>query len=150
MYTLVMRAVPIAAFLLAGAGFPDVLQSKDVLAAGKKTAVILERVYLDGEVSEEFIRTDKTPCEVVRSYPGWQIADIGGSRIVLQKHIHDISPLLKANGYFSITFQSGSGKKGIVQPFFQLYLKKLESRRQEKMENGNAASYAESLFGWAN
>src|SRR5881227_1804642 len=55
-------------------------------------SVILERVYLDGEVSEEVIRET---CWLMENfwakYDQWQLVDIDESTMVFRKNVDDIS-----------------------------------------------------------
>jgi forespore regulator of the sigma-K checkpoint len=106
--------------------------------------VILERVFLDGEISDEVI---KETCWSMESfwakYDQWRLIDINDSTMVFRKQIDDISPLLKANGYFGITedgiltiFNGRPDKLRIIQSFFQIDIKKLESKKQEELIQG--------------
>lgn len=106
--------------------------------------LVLQKVYLDGEISEE------TVLEIVQSmdvfwtkYDQWQMMDMGEKKFVLRKHVDDISPLLKANGYFGITrdgtltiFNGKPQKYNIIQSFFQIDIKRLESNKQIEILNG--------------
>lgn len=106
--------------------------------------IVLERVYLDGEVSEEIV---KEPVYSLKNfwakYDQWQLKEINESIIVFTKQMDDISPLLKANGYFGITdkgvlsiFNGKPARSKIIQSFFQIDIKKLESHRQEELLHG--------------
>jgi forespore regulator of the sigma-K checkpoint len=107
--------------------------------------VILERLYLDGEVSEE-IKTETVTSmkEIWEKYKGWQLVDMDDEQMVFQKSIHDISPLLKANGYFGLTkdgtlsiFEGKPSESSrVIQSFFQLDIKKLESSQQKQLKKG--------------
>lgn len=66
-----------------------------------------------------------------------------GSTMVFRKQVDDISPLLKANGYFGITedgvltiFNGRPDQLRIIQSFFQIDIKKLESKKQEELLQG--------------
>ncbi|WP_373367353.1 BofC C-terminal domain-containing protein [Thermaerobacillus caldiproteolyticus] len=110
-----------------------------------KMNVILERMYLDGEVSEE-IREETVVSmkDIWKKYEGWQLVDMDDEQIVFQKTINDISPLLKANGYFGLTkngtlsiFEGKPNKSSrVIQSFFQIDIKKLESRQHEQLKKG--------------
>lgn len=106
--------------------------------------VVLQRAYVDGEVSEE-IFTEKVANieEMLKVYKDWQLVDRDDTQMVMQKRINDISPLLKTSGYFGIS------KKGILQlyqgvpksnhaihSFFQIDMEKLESYRKDQLERG--------------
>jgi forespore regulator of the sigma-K checkpoint len=106
--------------------------------------VILKRVYLDGEISEEVAHETGWSIENFwAKYDQWQLTNIDGSTMVFQKNVDDISPLLKANGYFGITddgvltiFNGRPDRSRIIQSFFQLDIKKLESKRQVELLQG--------------
>lgn len=110
----------------------------------KQLSVILERVYLDGEVSEEVIHETCWSMENFwAKYDQWRLVDIDESTMVFRKNVDDISPLLKANGYFGITdegvltiFNGRPDRSRIIQSFFQIDIKKLESKKQEELMHG--------------
>lgn len=109
-----------------------------------KVTVILERLYLDGEVSEEIKEVTIQSMEDFWSeYASWQLIDQDEEQIVFQKNIDDISPLLKANGYFGITengvltiYNGKPSTEKVIQSFFQIDVKKLESHQHEQLRNG--------------
>lgn len=106
--------------------------------------VILERMYLDGEMSEEVIQESCWSMENFwAKYDQWQVTDIDESTMVFRKTVNDISPLLKDNGYFGITdkgvltiFNGRPGQSRIIQSFYQIDVKKLESKKQEELIRG--------------
>lgn len=106
--------------------------------------VILERVYLDGEISQEVIHETCWSMENFwAKYDQWQLTDSDVSTFVFRKQVDDISPLLKANGFFGITedgvltiFNGRPGQSRIIQSFFQIDIKKLESKIQEELIQG--------------
>lgn len=106
--------------------------------------VLLERMYLDGEISQEVVHETCWSLENFwTKYDQWQLTDIDESKMVFRKKIDDISPLLKANGYFGITdegvltiFNGRPDRLRIIQSFFQLDIKKLESKKQEELLQG--------------
>jgi forespore regulator of the sigma-K checkpoint len=107
--------------------------------------VVLEVVYLDGEVSEEIKReTITTMEEFWAQYDEWELVHQDEEQVVFQKHVDDISPLLKTNGYFGIsdegTLSIFNGKPEnsteIIQSFFQLDIEKLESNRHMQLKKG--------------
>lgn len=143
-----------------------VFHTNYVLAEDSKTTprlepfevkVILERVYLDGEVSEEQMDEKIWSMEQFWSkYDQWQVVDMDDQSVVFRKHVDDISPLLKANGYFGITddgvltiYYGKPQKYNIIQSFFQLDIGKLESTRHEELKEGipirNKDRYVEVL-----
>jgi forespore regulator of the sigma-K checkpoint len=121
--------------------------SLDVFAQSPavKMNILLERVYLDGEVSEEIKKeTIVSMKDIWEKYKGWQLVDMDDEQIVFQKTINDISPLLKANGYFGLTkdgtlsiFEGKPNQSSrVIQSFFQIDVKKLESHQQKQLQKG--------------
>ncbi|MBD1381223.1 intercompartmental signaling factor BofC [Metabacillus arenae] len=119
-------------------------QAKEVTGPLEVT-VVMERVYLDGEVSEE-IKQEKILAmeDFWAEYKDWQLVYQDEDQIVFQQEINDISPLLKSNGYFGVT-EDGTlsifnGKPNetneIIQSFFQIDVKKLESRKHSELRKG--------------
>lgn len=106
--------------------------------------VILQRKYLDGEVSEEITKETILSMEDFwASYESWQLVDQNEERIVFEKSIDDISPLLKTNGYFGIagdgTLSIFNGKpetSEVIQSFFQIDMDKLESHKHDELIQG--------------
>ncbi|WP_035322520.1 intercompartmental signaling factor BofC [Peribacillus kribbensis] len=106
--------------------------------------VILQRIYIDGEISEETVRETIWSMEDFwAQYTGWELVKQNEKRIIFQKEVNDISPLLKTNGYFGVckdgTLSIFNGKPGaadIIQSFFQLDMKKLEGNKQKQLNLG--------------
>ncbi|MGM7682401.1 BofC C-terminal domain-containing protein [Cytobacillus sp. Hm23] len=107
--------------------------------------VILERIYLDGEVSEEIVNETIWSMEDFWAlYADWQLVEQNDEQIVFMRHIEDISPLLKANGYFGINdngvlmiFEGKpAGGSRVIQSFYQIDIGKLESHQHELLKRG--------------
>ncbi len=106
--------------------------------------VILERNYIDGETSEEIVYEKIQAMEDFWSkYSEWQLVDMKAGMVKFKKEVDDISPLLKSNGYFGVThdgvlsiFNGIPSKARVIQSFFQLDMKKLESIERKKLEKG--------------
>lgn len=106
--------------------------------------VILQRKYLDGEVSEEITKETILSMEDFwASYESWQLVDQNEDRVIFKKNIDDISPLLKTNGYFGIagdgTLSIFNGKpetSEVIQSFFQIDMDKLESHKHDELIQG--------------
>ena len=106
--------------------------------------VVLARTYIDGEISEETVYEKIWAMEDFWSkYKDWQLVDMKAGMVKFQKEIDDISPLLKSNGYFGVTqdgvlsiFNGLPSKERVIQSFFQLDMKKLESIERKKLEKG--------------
>ena len=119
-------------------------KSIEVATNPKNKTIILERVYIDGEVSEEILKENVDTIEEIKGkYQNWNIIQMDEEQIVLQKKVNDISPLLKANGYFGISdngiisiFNGKPKKADIIQSFFQIDIKKLEGKKQEELKKG--------------
>lgn len=106
--------------------------------------IVLKRMYLDGEISEEkYQETIWSMEDFWAKYDQWELVDMGESSAVFRQKVDDISPLLKANGYFGITdegvlsiFNGKPGSSQIIQSFFQIDVQKLESRKREELLKG--------------
>jgi forespore regulator of the sigma-K checkpoint len=130
----------LAVILLIFAGGTGVFAEESV-----KLRVILERIYLDGEVSEEITEETVVSMKSIwKKYKGWQLVDMDDEQIVFQKVVNDISPLSKANGYFGLTkdgtlsiFEGKPNESSrVIQSFFQIDIKKLESHQHEQLKKG--------------
>lgn len=106
--------------------------------------VVLERVYLDGEQSQEvFEETIYSMEKFWEKYAQWDLVDMEERKVVFHKKIDDISPLLKANGYFGVTedgilsiFNGKPEESNVIQSFFQIDVGKLESAKWEQLKAG--------------
>ncbi|OCA91237.1 hypothetical protein A8F94_05090 [Bacillus sp. FJAT-27225] len=106
--------------------------------------VTLEKQYLDGEISQEHLIETVTSWEDFWSkYENWATIDISKHSVTLRKREEDISPLLKSNGYFGLgqggvlaIFNGRPPYSQIIQSFFQIDVKKLESKRHEELKEG--------------
>jgi forespore regulator of the sigma-K checkpoint len=106
--------------------------------------IVLQRVYLDGEISEEKITEKIWSMENFwLKYDQWELVDTYVNGLVFKKQVDDISPLLKANGYFGITedgtltiFNGRPHQTNIIQSFFQINIEKLESRKHHQLKKG--------------
>lgn len=106
--------------------------------------IMLERTYLDSEVSEEIFTEKVSSLETfLKEHDDWQLIDRNDEQIVLQKRIQDISPLLKINGYFGVskegvlqTFEGVPEKDNAIHSFFQLDMKKLKSYKRNQLKRG--------------
>ncbi|GIN90114.1 BofC protein [Siminovitchia terrae] len=106
--------------------------------------VHLKKVYLDGEASEEIVKETIFALEDFwAKYESWQLVDMDEERLLFEKKVDDISPLLKMNGYFGITddgtlsiFNGKPEESDVIQSFFQIDVKKLESSQQMRLMQG--------------
>ncbi|HHY72872.1 MAG TPA: regulator [Bacillus bacterium] len=121
-------------------------QTNAIQVSGPLTVnVILQRQYIDGNTSEEVVKETIWSMEDFwAEYYDWQLVDHREGQMIFRKNIDDISPLLKANGYFGITEDGiltifkGVPEKSeeVIQSFFQIDISKLESRQQEELKKG--------------
>jgi forespore regulator of the sigma-K checkpoint len=106
--------------------------------------IVLQRAYLDGEMSEEKIQESIWAMEDFWvKYEEWQLIEMDQSQAVFRQEIDDISPLLKANGYFGLSddgiltiFNGRPGADNIIQSFFQIDLGRLESIKRDQLQKG--------------
>ena len=106
--------------------------------------VILQREYLDGELSEEKVTEWYWSIEELKNkYRDWKIIELTKNQIVFHKMENDISPLLKTNGYFGMTkdgtlsiFNGKPEDDKIIHTFFQIDVGKLEVYQQEELQQG--------------
>lgn len=109
-----------------------------------KVKIILQRVYLDGEMSEERVQETIWSMEDFwAKYDDWQLIDMEQNKAVFRQDIDDISPLLKTNGYFGLSdegvltiFNGRPGGANIIQSFFQIDLGRLESFKRDQLKKG--------------
>lgn len=106
--------------------------------------VILERIYLDGEVSEEIkSETIWSMEDFWAAYASWELVDMTEDQVVFRQSVDDISPLMKSNGYFGISedgvlsiFNGKPGQSEIIQSFFQIDINRLESKQHDELVKG--------------
>lgn len=106
--------------------------------------IMLQRTYLDGEVSQEVFTEKVVNLEkLLEQYKDWQLVDRDDGQIVLQKRIDDISPLLKTSGYFGVSkegilqiFNGVPETDNVIHSFFQIDMKKMESYQRERLKRG--------------
>ncbi len=110
----------------------------------KQVQVVLARVYLDGEISEEIIEETIWSMEDFwAEYREWDLVDQNEAKVVFQQKIDDISPLLKINGYFGISeegtlniYDGNPSEEKVIQSFFQINTKELKSHQQKELQKG--------------
>lgn len=112
----------------------------------KQVFIFLRQAYLDGETSETVISIRPSDCQpYIMKYinDGWELKGIIGDRIILEKRVNDISPLLKSNGFFGITedgtlsiFDGRPDENKVIHSFFQIDVQKLETKRQMELQEG--------------
>lgn len=110
----------------------------------KTVRVILARIYLDGEISEEIVEETILSMEDFwAEYAEWDLIDQDEAQVVFQQRVDDISPLLKINGYFGISqegtlniYEGKPSEEKVIQSFFQINMKKLKSHQQQELQKG--------------
>ncbi|SDM22437.1 intercompartmental signaling factor BofC [Bacillus sp. OK048] len=141
---LFMSIGKVPGMILSGAAEQMETHQDQQMSEPQALTIILERIYLDGEISEEVVLDSYWSIENFwAKYDQWQLIEIDESTMVFRKQVDDISPLLKANGYFGITedgvltiFNGRPDRSRIIQSFFQIDVKKLESKKQEELIQG--------------
>ncbi|WP_242698292.1 BofC C-terminal domain-containing protein [Bacillus sp. SD088] len=106
--------------------------------------VLLKRKYLDGDISEEIVSETIWALEDFWSkYEKWQLIDIDEKRVIFEREVNDISPLLKVNGFFGLQedgtlsiFNGSPDQEDIIHSFFQIDMKKLEGNKREELKKG--------------
>lgn len=142
----------ILVWILVLVGYLFILQDLAFAATGFKeelnepvTVEVLRKcLYMDGEISEETVTEKIYSMENFwAKYEEWQFVGMENGQMVFQKQADDISPLLKANGYFGVTedgiltiFNGKPYKSHIIQSFFQIDVGKLESTKREELIKG--------------
>ncbi|MFD3449405.1 BofC C-terminal domain-containing protein [Microbacteriaceae bacterium 4G12] len=140
----VLRMVVVSCFCFLFASPAFSYHKQHVGQAGADITVILQRVYVDEEVSEEIFKENVVRLEeMLQKYKDWQLVDRDDVQIVLQKRIQDISPLLKTSGYFGVSkegvlqiFKGVPNKENAIHSFFQIDTRKMETRQRERLERG--------------
>lgn len=114
-------------------------------SADQKVHIQFEKVYLDGDVGIENREETIGKAEDVKAaYKGWRLVDQKKGFILLRKQVDDISPLSKTNGYIGVTeegvISTFHGRPDVlsepIQSFFQIDIKRLESRMAEDLQKG--------------
>lgn len=141
--------------VLAANQTPEIRESQNLLepiamtesfeVLGPKTVrVILETVYLDGEVSEEIVEETIWSMEDFwAEYEAWNLIDLDDVQIVFQQNVNDISPLLKLNGYFGLSeegilsiYNGKPDEENVIQSFFHINTDKLKSHQHVQLKKG--------------
>lgn len=106
--------------------------------------VHLKRTYLDGKTSVEVVEeTIWSMPDFWATYESWQLVDQNEDKVVFHKRLNDISPFVKANGYFGLSkkgelmiYEGHPEEHEAVQSFFQIDVEKLESRLENELKKG--------------
>ena len=106
--------------------------------------ITLQSLYVDGEMSEEISFKEIASVEdIMQQYDEWELVWKMDKEVVFQKRINDISPLLKANGYFGVTedgvlsiFNGKPTDSDVIHSFFQINVEMLEVKKQNELGEG--------------
>ncbi|WP_156111428.1 BofC C-terminal domain-containing protein [Pontibacillus halophilus] len=106
--------------------------------------VVLQRVYLDGQVTEErIVETIQAMEDFWALYEEWQVVDQTEGKVIFQKAIDDISDDLKERGYFGLNekgelvlFDGRPQDNEVIKSFYQIDVGELESVQHEELLDG--------------
>ncbi len=108
-----------------------------------KIELTLEKQYIDGNIETEYVEETIASMEDFWSeYQEWQVMEQEEGFIRFRKEVDDISPYLKANGYFGIKegqltiFEGVPVHEAAVQSFYQIDTEELESHLHEQLKEG--------------
>ncbi|MCR6106182.1 BofC C-terminal domain-containing protein [Salipaludibacillus agaradhaerens] len=128
---------------------------KTPVAGGpREVEVILQRVYLDGEISEEeVVETIWSMEDFWSYYEDWEVIDLNEHQIIFKKEVNDISPLMKMHGYFGMTedgtlsiYNGKPSEKDVIQSFFQINTSELKSHLHDSLIEGIPVSTKDQYF----
>ncbi len=119
-------------------------QASLVASQPLEVKVTMTKEYLDGaRETEEKVETIWAMEDFWASYTGWTLVDQGEGFVEFKKKIDDLSPEVKANGYFGIdlneqlTIFLGKPAEGqVMESFFPIPVETLESKRMEELKKG--------------
>ena len=105
--------------------------------------IIIQTMYLDGEYSEEILFKEADSQAIISEYKDYTLLSQSDKEFVFQKYSDDISPLLKANGYFGITeegalsiFNGKPTEADVIQSFFHINVEMLEAKAHHELVEG--------------
>ncbi|QAS54707.1 bypass-of-forespore protein C [Halobacillus litoralis] len=109
-----------------------------------KLKVILREHYIDGVT--ETTKKEETIWSMMdfwATYEDWTVEEQHIDTVVFQRHVEDISPLTKQQGYFGLTengelavFQGLPDNGKVMESFKPIPVKPLESKREKELETG--------------
>lgn len=119
-------------------------QTSLVASQPLEVKVTMTKEYLDGvRKTEEKVETIWAMEDFWASYTSWTLVDQGEGFVEFKKKIDDLSPEVKANGYFGIdlneqlTIFLGKPAEGqVIESFLPIPVEALESKRVEELEKG--------------
>ncbi|HET7616737.1 MAG TPA: BofC C-terminal domain-containing protein [Bacillales bacterium] len=121
------------------------IQNETEPVSGPKTVeVYLKKIYLDGETAVNVKPVTIWSMEDFWSrFSDWKLVDQNQDEITFKKRIDDISPLLKADGYFGLSpenllkiYKGKPSGNEAVHSFFHIDVKELESDLRQELREG--------------
>ncbi|GAE92588.1 forespore regulator of the sigma-K checkpoint [Gracilibacillus boraciitolerans JCM 21714] len=105
--------------------------------------VTLEKHYIDGKIEKKHVEETITSMQDFWSqYQDWKVMEQKEGYMRFQKQVDDISPYLKANGYFGIKngkltiFEGVPLQEEAIQSFYQIETEELEAHLYEQLKEG--------------
>ncbi|WP_162880786.1 BofC C-terminal domain-containing protein [Paraliobacillus sediminis] len=105
--------------------------------------VTLQKQYVDGKIEQETHEESIGAMEDFwATYEDWQLIEQSSGEMTFRKQVDDISPYLKANGYFGLQegmlsiFEGAPLHQQVIQSFYQIDTSTLESFQIEELESG--------------
>lgn len=105
--------------------------------------VTLQKQYVDGKIEQETREESIGAMEDFwATYEDWQLIEQSTGEMTFRKQVDDISPYLKANGYFGLQegmlsiFEGAPLHQQVIQSFYQIDTSTLESFQIEELESG--------------
>lgn len=120
-------------------------ESREVWARDPLTLEVkLVRTYLDGQTSIETIeKTIWSMEDFWAEYESWNVYEQGEKKITFTKTINDISPLIKAQGYFGLNesgelsiFKGKPKEAEVIESYFPIDVEDLKSYQIEELQEG--------------
>lgn len=112
--------------------------------AQEEYTIILQRTYMSGDGCEEILsHQHMKPADIMKQYHDWTLVYQDDEEYVFLKKVNDLSPFVKANGFFGITedgffhmYGQSSKHKKVIQSFFHVDTKRMETMKREQYKKG--------------
>ncbi len=116
--------------------------------------VVLQRIYIDGQMSEERRRETVWSLEDFwATYEGWRVVNQQEGEIVFNKKVKELSPRIKAKGYIGLDehgklsiFEGKPSQQKVIQTFYQIDLDELEVMETQNLQNGIKIHSADQYY----
>jgi len=106
--------------------------------------VVLQRMYIDGQMSEE--RRSETVWSLEdfwATYDGWRVVNQQKGQVVFHKKVEELSPIIKAKGYIGLDehgklsiFEGKPSEQKVIQTFYQIDVDQLEVMESKHLKEG--------------